>query len=53
VALGGSEAQPTLLEGEKNVRLFRPSGSPGVLGTEDWLDNPRNTKLSMAVRILS
>ncbi|KAJ3410544.1 hypothetical protein HDV05_003646 [Chytridiales sp. JEL 0842] len=48
LALGGSEAQPTLLEGEKTIRLLAPTGSPGTFGTGDWLDDPSNKNLSMA-----
>jgi hypothetical protein len=35
------------------IRLYAPDGSPGVNGTNDWEEDPKNLQLQVCVAYLS
>ncbi|KAJ3215973.1 hypothetical protein HDU67_010129 [Dinochytrium kinnereticum] len=51
MVLGGAENYTEmggLLDGMKAIRLLSPSGSAGKFGSQDWVDDPSNSKISLA-----
>ncbi|KAI8846252.1 glyoxal oxidase N-terminus-domain-containing protein [Chytridium lagenaria] len=51
MVLGGAENFTELgglLDGMKSIRLLSPSGSAGKFGSQDWVDDPSNRKISLA-----
>ncbi|KAJ3321937.1 hypothetical protein HDU76_013995 [Blyttiomyces sp. JEL0837] len=60
MVVGGAENESStwkpeigvLSNGEKSIRLFSGSGYFGSFGTTDWIDEPYNLNLSLALRYL-